>query len=137
MGICLVISKEFPILHKNSITNKNFTIMAKKFPRTCSITGKGMNAGWIVNDGEMYIADEAKAIAQAKAVGYEGLDDAYNDDYMYYTEWSDDDIDEDELIDAVIEQIKEDIASDDVTALDELLRNVDVKILLSYLPERD
>jgi hypothetical protein len=40
-----------------------------------------------------------------------------------------------ELVDAVIEQITEDIASKDVTALDALLQSVPNRYLLAYLPE--
>jgi hypothetical protein len=41
----------------------------------------------------------------------------------------------DNLIDAVIDQIKKDIMDGDITAIDELLKSVPVKNLESYLPE--
>jgi hypothetical protein len=41
----------------------------------------------------------------------------------------------DNLIDSVIEQIKEDIKDGDLTAIDELLRFVPKENLIGYLPE--
>lgn len=41
------------------------------------------------------------------------------------------------LIDRVIDQIKTDVAQGDVTAVEELLKTVDVDVLVAYLPERD
>lgn len=41
----------------------------------------------------------------------------------------------DNLIDLVIRQIQDDVDSGDVTALEELLKRVPVKVLESYLPE--
>jgi hypothetical protein len=43
----------------------------------------------------------------------------------------------DNLIDLVIRQIQDDVDSGDVTALEELLKRVPVKVLESYLPEVD
>ena len=39
------------------------------------------------------------------------------------------------LIDKVLEQIKEDVINGDVTAIEELLKNVPIEIIKSYLPE--
>ena len=39
------------------------------------------------------------------------------------------------LIDKVLEQIKEDVIHGDVTAIEELLKQVPIEILKSYLPE--
>ena len=39
------------------------------------------------------------------------------------------------LIDTVIDQIKEDVAAGDFTAIDEMLKNIDQKDLRAYLPE--
>ena len=39
------------------------------------------------------------------------------------------------LIDKVLEQIKADVINGDVTAIEELLKNVPIEILKSYLPE--
>ncbi len=41
----------------------------------------------------------------------------------------------DRLIDAVLEQIKVDVAAGDLTAIEELIRNLSADLLLAYLPE--
>jgi hypothetical protein len=41
-----------------------------------------------------------------------------------------------ELIDNVLEQIKNDVNSGDVTAIEELLKRIPIKYLISYLPEK-
>ena len=39
------------------------------------------------------------------------------------------------VVDAVIDQIRLDLANEDLTALEELLKRVNVQVLQSYLPE--
>jgi cephalosporin hydroxylase len=46
-------------------------------------------------------------------------------------------IDEDELIDDVIEEMKKDIRGGDTTAIDELLKKIPKKYLLGYLPDEN
>ncbi len=41
----------------------------------------------------------------------------------------------DRLIDAVLEQIKVDVAAGDLTAIEELIRHLPADILLNFLPE--
>ena len=41
------------------------------------------------------------------------------------------------LIDRVLEQIKTDVEVGDVTAIEELLKQVPTQVLVDYLPERD
>ncbi len=40
-----------------------------------------------------------------------------------------------QIIDTVIEQIKRDIKKEDVTALDELLKDIEHEKLIAFLPE--
>jgi hypothetical protein len=61
----------------------------KKFARKCSITREGMNEGWVFGDGEKYAKYEQDAQKIAFDYGYESIDDAYNDDACYWTEWDD------------------------------------------------
>lgn len=63
--------------------------MNTKFARQCSITGEGMNEGWCFGDGQDYAKNESDAIKIAKQYGYDSLDDAYEDDACYWTEWED------------------------------------------------
>jgi hypothetical protein len=66
------------------------------FFRTCDATGEGMNEGFCFGDGETYFKYEADALAYAKKIGYEDLDEAYEDGAYYWTEWEEGDDDEDE-----------------------------------------
>ncbi len=66
----------------------------EKFVRVCDTTGKGMNAGYVVNDGEMYFSEEKYLVEHLRnRGGMEGLSDefilkeAYELDEFYYTEW--------------------------------------------------
>ena len=68
----------------------------ERYARTCSVTGEGMNEGWCFNDGQDYAKYEEGAIKIAKEYGYDSIDDAYDDEAVYWTQWEDDDIDEDE-----------------------------------------
>ena len=69
----------------------------ERFARKCDVTGRGMNEGYCFGDGEMYACDETSALLIAKEYGYNNLDDAYDNDAYYYTEW--DEIDDDEWYD--------------------------------------
>lgn len=80
-----------------------------KFARRCDITGRGMNEGYVVGDGELYFADKEHLLEHLRTLDWEDCngnkstdcvtDDAlmkffYNEDYYYYTEWEelDDDV---------------------------------------------
>lgn len=81
----------------------------KKFARKCDATGKGINEGYVVGDGELYFADKEHLLEHLITLDWEDCngnkstdcvtDDAlmnyfYNEDYYYYTEWEelDDDV---------------------------------------------
>ena len=68
------------------------------YARKCDITGEGMNAGFCIGDGEMYIKYEEDLIAHLRAIepvkdiSDERLkEDYYNAEHYYWTEWDDDD----------------------------------------------
>lgn len=81
----------------------------KKWARKCTLTGNGMNSGYVVREGEMYIKDEENLIALLRKVEKENnqeydkdiaegrltddflLQDYYQADYYYHTEWEDED----------------------------------------------
>jgi len=70
----------------------------EKFARLCSATGRGMNEGYCFGDGEAYFIKEVDAYDYALSIGYKGLQDAFDDEAYYYTEWEE--IDDDVWYDA-------------------------------------
>jgi hypothetical protein len=63
----------------------------RKFARKCSVTGEGMNEGWCFGDGQDYAKYEHDAWSLASEYGYDSIDDAFDDDAVYWTEWQDED----------------------------------------------
>jgi hypothetical protein len=63
----------------------------EKFARKCDVTNELMNEGWVVNDGEYYIKNESDALQKAIEMGYGSIDEAYDDDVMYWTQWEEED----------------------------------------------
>ena len=47
-----------------------------KYARKCDVSGKGMNEGYCINDGQMYIKEESDMIAHLR-----GLEKESNPDY--------------------------------------------------------
>jgi hypothetical protein len=85
----------------------------ERFARRCDATGRGINEGYVVGDGELYFSEEKHLIDHLREYDWidsngksskDIEDDAklmeffYNEDYYYYTEW--DEVDEDEWYDA-------------------------------------
>ncbi len=59
----------------------------KKFARRCDATGEGMNEGFVFGDGEKYFKHKKDATKYAKEIGYKTLQEAYDDEAYYWTEW--------------------------------------------------
>lgn len=66
----------------------------EKFVRRCDATGRGMNEGYVVGDGEMYFSEREHLISWLRSRGgMDGLsddfilDEAYKMEEYYYTEW--------------------------------------------------
>jgi len=57
-------------------------------PKVCDITGEPMTEGWLADDS-IYFKYEKDAIAWCIENGYESIDDAYECDAIYWTEWED------------------------------------------------
>lgn len=80
-------------------------------PRYCSITHQPMFEGWITED-DLYIKNEEDAIEHAKRVGYQSLQEAYDDDHMYWTSWEDepedywDDIPQSAIVGSLIDEMQ-------------------------------
>jgi hypothetical protein len=79
----------------------------EKFARKCDATGRGMNEGYVVGDGEMYFSEEQhliewlKDVAKEESLEFESdklmMEHYYEEELYYYTEWEE--IDEDEWYD--------------------------------------
>lgn len=75
----------------------------EKFARKCSATGKGINEGYCVNDGELYFSEESQLVEWLRDRDVDGtnelsdefiLKEAYDLEEYYYTEWDAEDEDE-------------------------------------------
>ena len=62
----------------------------KTFARKCDVTGEGMNEGYVFGGGTDYFKYEKDALAHAISLGYKDLQESYDDDAHYYTEWEED-----------------------------------------------
>lgn len=74
----------------------------EKFARRCDVTGRGMNEGYVVGDGERYFSEKEHLLNHLRELDWEDADGNrsqdltddedimeffYNEDYYYYTEW--------------------------------------------------
>jgi hypothetical protein len=57
------------------------------FFRTCDATGEGMNEGFCFGSGDAYFKYEGDALNYAKELGYDSLEEAYEDEAYYFTDW--------------------------------------------------
>ena len=64
-----------------------------KFPRKCDLTHMGMWEGYCFGDGQDYAINKAGAVVLAMRYGYETLEEAWEDDAYYFSEWQE--LDED------------------------------------------
>ena len=58
-----------------------------RFVNQCDITNEGMDEGWIVGNGDMYIKYESDAIDFCKTNFNMTLQEAYDNELIYWTEW--------------------------------------------------
>jgi len=81
---------------------------SNKFARKCSITGEGINAGFVIGDGDFYLKDDLQILDNwiKEKTEYADRNEAYNDDYHYYTEWEDESDFQYEMIDGVLTEIE-------------------------------
>lgn len=94
MGSFDIVVSDNEIAHRaNLYTIDNPDTPTYRFPRVCSITGEGMWEGYCFRNGEEYAIDKESAMIIVKRDGYESLDESYEDENHYYTEWED--LDED------------------------------------------
>jgi hypothetical protein len=58
-----------------------------KFAQRCNITGEGMNEGWVSENMWFFCKHESDAEKWAKDEGYASLEDAIDDEAIWWTEW--------------------------------------------------
>jgi cell wall assembly regulator SMI1 len=87
-----------------------------RFARKCSVTGKGINEGYCVNDGEFYFSQESQLVKFLRDRDSEDmshlsddfiLKEAYDLEEYYWTEWEDGDDYQYQLVDGKLEEIEE------------------------------
>jgi len=78
-----------------------------KFARQCSITGEGMNRGYVISEGDFYIKDDSALLEKyiVENTKYKYINDAYADEFYYWTEWEDEDDYQFEMINGVLTEI--------------------------------
>lgn len=58
------------------------------YPRRCEDTGVPVISGYLFCDSSVLAeGEEEKLLEHCKQGGYDTLEEAYNDDYYFYTEW--------------------------------------------------
>jgi len=87
----------------------------EKFARQCSVTGEGMNNGYVYRDGEMYFKYEPDLVAHIRSLDNDSsnlsdeflLGEAYDLEEYYYTEWEDEDDYQYQLINGVLTELED------------------------------
>ena len=64
--------------------------VTESFARICSATGEEMNEGFCFGDGDKYFKNEIDALKYAIEIGYDSLEEAYDDEAYYFTDWEQD-----------------------------------------------
>ena len=87
-----------------------------KFARKCSATGKGMNEGYCVNDGDFYFSEESQLVKFLRDRESEDtshlsdefiLKESYDLEEYYWIEWEDEDDYQYQLVDGKLEEIED------------------------------
>ena len=90
------------------------TLGEGKFARKCDATGKGMNEGYCIQDGGMYIHSEVDMLKHLEEhTAYESMEEAFQNEYCYWTEWTDLDEDGYYLADGTFIDTEEDEVEED------------------------
>ena len=90
-----------------------------------------MFEGWCIGDGAMYIKHMNDANAHAVGAGYANLEEAYEDDYMYFTDWFE--IPEDEWDDVPAEAVINSLVADAFGLLNSSVLTEDAKHMYTNL----
>lgn len=86
-----------------------------KYARKCSVTGEGMNEGYVWRDAEMYFKYEKDLIRHIRSLGDEEfnkasdkflLKESYNEGECYWTQWECPEDYEYEMINGILTEIE-------------------------------
>ncbi len=66
---------------------KDLIDSGKAHPRVDSKTGKGISEGFYFESSGNYFQNEKDALEHAKSIGYDNLEESYEDEAHYWTEW--------------------------------------------------
>lgn len=88
-----------------------------KYARKCTATGQGMNEGWCVGQGEKYFKHEEDAAKWAVEAGYEDIEEAFEHNAIYWTEWEEEFDYEYVEVDGVLREIEEVSQSDETLGI--------------------
>ena len=76
-------------------------MIKKRFARKSDVDGKGMNSGYIFNNGEYYCQTQEQAMIYIKKLGLNWVNEikkfVTKNEWFFYTEWED--LDEEEYFD--------------------------------------
>ncbi len=115
-------------LKRLGATHVDYAIPEGLFARKCSKSGVGMNSGWCFEDGVSYAATEELALAEAKEYGCNTLQEAFDKEICYRTDWEELDDDEYYLTDGTV------VVTLALIPLDGVLKDV-ITGLSDYYPE--
>ena len=76
--------------NKCSLCGGNCTEEGQTYARKCSVTGEGMDEGWVTENTDEYFKYEQDALKWCKQNGYKSIKKAYKEEAIYWTEWQED-----------------------------------------------
>jgi hypothetical protein len=55
--------------------------------KVCDITGEFFLAGYVIGEGDKYVKYEHDLFKLVEEAGYKTLDEAYDDEFYYWSDW--------------------------------------------------
>jgi hypothetical protein len=97
---------------KDLVMTRTYNPTHKLYPRKCDITGEGMDSGFCIQDGSLYVKYETDMIVHLREVDAldqewtllsdeQMIEASYESGYHYFTDWEELDSDVNYTIDGV------------------------------------
>jgi hypothetical protein len=83
-------------IHQSAGTAHSTRATHNTMERTCDITGEKMYEGFYFETLAMHVKYQVDALKIAQDAGYKTLEESYDDDFHYYTDWYDEEPNEPE-----------------------------------------